>query len=965
MATRTSTQTGNWADTSTWGGSAAPGDGDIAIITSGHTVTVAANATVGSNSANVGDAVEIRATDSTTFGKLIVNDGVTLTLKGNDDTSNTAMEIDRYAVFEPQPGATIAVETAAQYETVIANAGIINAIGTLAKPITFTASGSGINWNNSATGEVKSGTGWYYDGENNIAVRALTNPWVGNSGGTALGSSGSSSVSFSSKTPAGICATEVATLADVNGVGKYYINYHTGVVYFYHVFTDGNPSFTAAYKYLSFNGWGIQSLQDQTYNEAKFEYCNFQYLGGTSARNYGLDNRYKYSATAAANRLFKLVNCTVSYCRQFCAMREFTGTSGDEIKITGNTFNHCYEGAFGAALMLNESAACSYIDIENNVLNCQQFFSIGRPYETATTHTAISVSSNTGACSGFVTSDHYVSLPNGMIEDNNILGFGQVLDSRMMDAIGGAAGNHLIIQDNTFSRGNRWFSGAYRYTTIRRNIIDSFPHHWITSSTPDDIYCPEVYIENNLFWSRHLTDSGTLETGYNHRHHLHDWRFVNNTLGRGMRSILSIGDTSDYGTYSLTTGLVVANNLAYQPKYGIERRAFDSTVYNQVQPLVLDYNLVYNPGTAAVLNYNKQATFVKSATAYNLDGTRNVLGVALFDPLYTLPEATTRSLVFTYTSATNQTLAWGGGTAVQLVVSSGTATAGANATFNGTLTDSGKSWSTDMTTGTIVRCKWVKVTGGTGSGQIRGITNNTATVLTVVPAWTTTPDATSTYAIIESEAKLFDSGASNYVRAGIYLPSLPTSTQTDTNITITASNLTSNPLLATPTANTAAGHELTTGSPAIGAAYATYAPATDYYGTTRITPDIGAFEFPDNAPPVANAGIDQTITLPTNSVVLDGTGSTDSDGTIVSFSWAYVSGPTTPFIDDSETDTASVENLVAGIYVFRLTVTDDDGSTDTDDVTVTVNPAPLTTSERGMIRSPINTIIKPTITGVC
>ena len=46
-AVRTSTQTGNWSSTSTWGGSAAPGDGDQAVIAAGHTVTVDANTTVG------------------------------------------------------------------------------------------------------------------------------------------------------------------------------------------------------------------------------------------------------------------------------------------------------------------------------------------------------------------------------------------------------------------------------------------------------------------------------------------------------------------------------------------------------------------------------------------------------------------------------------------------------------------------------------------------------------------------------------------------------------------------------------------------------------------------------------------------------------------------------------------------------------------------------------------------------
>ena len=44
----------------------------------------------------------------------------------------------------------------------------------------------------------------------------------------------------------------------------------------------------------------------------------------------------------------------------------------------------------------------------------------------------------------------------------------------------------------------------------------------------------------------------------------------------------------------------------------------------------------------------------------------------------------------------------------------------------------------------------------------------------------------------------------------------------------------------------------------------------------------------------------------------------------------------------SATNTAgiTVSNLQVGAYIYRLTVTDNDGATDTDDVTVTVNNAP-------------------------
>ena len=79
----------------------------------------------------------------------------------------------------------------------------------------------------------------------------------------------------------------------------------------------------------------------------------------------------------------------------------------------------------------------------------------------------------------------------------------------------------------------------------------------------------------------------------------------------------------------------------------------------------------------------------------------------------------------------------GGGNATNNTTS-GTATSGAAST----LTDSGKSWTTNAYAGEIV-----ELTGGTGSGQLRAITSNTATALSVNPAWTTNPDNTSVYTV--------------------------------------------------------------------------------------------------------------------------------------------------------------------------------------------------------------------------
>jgi alpha-tubulin suppressor-like RCC1 family protein len=91
-------------------------------------------------------------------------------------------------------------------------------------------------------------------------------------------------------------------------------------------------------------------------------------------------------------------------------------------------------------------------------------------------------------------------------------------------------------------------------------------------------------------------------------------------------------------------------------------------------------------------------------------------------------------------------------------------------------------------------------------------------------------------------------------------------------------------------------------------------------------------------PPAANAGTDQTITLPTNSVTLAGSGS-ETNGTIASYQWTELSGPTTATITSSSNASTTVTGLVQGVYSFQLTVTDALGVKATDAMKVTVNAA--------------------------
>lgn len=97
--------------------------------------------------------------------------------------------------------------------------------------------------------------------------------------------------------------------------------------------------------------------------------------------------------------------------------------------------------------------------------------------------------------------------------------------------------------------------------------------------------------------------------------------------------------------------------------------------------------------------------------------------------------------------------------------------------------------------------------------------------------------------------------------------------------------------------------------------------------------------FRTNQLPVANAGNASNVTLPVNTVTLNGSG-TDADGTIASYLWKKISGPTQGTIVSSATATTAVSNLAQGTYSFELTVTDNSGQSAKSNVQVTVESAP-------------------------
>ncbi|MCC7525573.1 MAG: T9SS type A sorting domain-containing protein [Chitinophagaceae bacterium] len=102
----------------------------------------------------------------------------------------------------------------------------------------------------------------------------------------------------------------------------------------------------------------------------------------------------------------------------------------------------------------------------------------------------------------------------------------------------------------------------------------------------------------------------------------------------------------------------------------------------------------------------------------------------------------------------------------------------------------------------------------------------------------------------------------------------------------------------------------------------------------------GDSQTPPPASPIVNVGSDQVITLPSNSVTLDGSKSAAGSGTITSYAWSKVSGPAATITSPASAKT-TVTSMQAGSYQFKLTVKNSNGISASANVTVTVNEAAI------------------------
>ena len=90
----------------------------------------------------------------------------------------------------------------------------------------------------------------------------------------------------------------------------------------------------------------------------------------------------------------------------------------------------------------------------------------------------------------------------------------------------------------------------------------------------------------------------------------------------------------------------------------------------------------------------------------------------------------------------------------------------------------------------------------------------------------------------------------------------------------------------------------------------------------------------DNQAPTANAGPDQVVGG--NSATLDASQSYDTDGTIAEYHWNLEHAEEAAYNRNVSGKKVTVKDLQKGFYAVYLTVIDNDGAVDTDDMVLAV-----------------------------
>lgn len=856
---------------------------DNLIIPAGVTMRFDTSGIWGSNSVAVGAGLAVRATSSSSFGVVTFAPGVVCEFRGTDwgltAESNQAVWLSAYAQFRVEGGAEVQVGNASNWQSGIAGRGrIFTDNATLLNPAKFSSPASAYTWNQTASLSPQ-GSSTQYKSTGNVRCVSIGGPsqlYLSNAAGTGPGSMADTSVAITGGAGATSAATcivnPVASIAAVVNAGDYYIDHEYCVVYYVSTATTV-PGWTVTGKRLALNNsWCIDLTHNVNGSEGQFDGAQFTYMGDAVNNNVRAVLMVGNKTTPGAggtDRRFFVKNSRFQFCGKnillgtagggagSASSGPVTGSSGDPILITDNDIHPCFNDGVAGVLGVYRQA-CPYVHIKRNAIKARTFAVLSTDGTTARELRSWEVSDNTGTCDVLLLTNYVndslaywnkgITLPNSIVERNTLTGSGQSLDAVCIAGCTGKTGEPFTVRNNRIGRVKR-VANLGSFSRYHGNAYHGTMHHvHITGVSGQTHYVQNVRVYNEIY-DVPGSDAPAVQPAYNNNIWTDDIQFSNITVSSV--GLMEFGDRFDNSGNSIVTGLIVANCVTVRASRsasgnGILRGADTATWRGRSVPTRVANNLISN-ASAQYSGFSHQAVPMRSGVAYNEDGTRGILGVVLWDPSYASPPAA-KSLVYTYTSATDRTIAWDGGTPQQVVADNGTATGLSTTTLN----DSGKAWSTALNNAGCPRARWLVITSGSNAGAVRAILGNTGTQLTFMPPLSAVVDTTPTYVILHSELQLAGADAAT-VRVGIDARTLPTSSQTDTGITFDYQEPTTDP--AFPIGSSAFNEDLSTivtdFTPAAGSSVrdtgvtGSWAPSDDIIGTLRpqgAALDIGAVE---------------------------------------------------------------------------------------------------------------------------
>lgn len=553
-------------------------------------------------------------------------------------------------------------------------------------------------------------------------------------------------------------------------------------------------------------------------NELLIENTNIQYLNGNTIPIFAASN---YSS-AVNGAHFRFEGNTVKNAGGLIQTSNLAGTASSPIPITNNAF---YNSANAGTYFVGAATGSSYVDISNNYWDVNNYpittlnANVGSPQDNP----HWSVTNNTGNVEVLISSTTsglgVINTFSDLLFQRNRLMFAGVpyqgAYAGTWQGPGGLAGHPAHFEWN-YMYGMERCAFLDQYTVTDHNLCAWAVHHGYVLNTGSGggagHYFPGLDFEYNLNVEKQVTGgSGSFfDMGYNTGYWLDSPIIRNNTSTGNSEGGISLGDLYDTGVVGLVTNATILDNLLVGDTdnqgatgFGFAKRQALSQNLTQSGIAHAGNNILAGPGPAYLsavsggspnmtnLSFNRFTKVTHNGgTLYNTDPQRNVTGIVIQNPTYT--SVASGALSLSYNSSSDIAVAWNDGSGFGAAAELNWAGAGATFPITGAVGQSadaqlamaGNWGGGDWQTG-CPESNYLQIVSGPGAGHVYAIVSCTPGQLTVVPDATNDGVTSGSVAVIvDAETRLYSADGTNYVDIGVDPRSLPSSSVSDSGISL-------------------------------------------------------------------------------------------------------------------------------------------------------------------------------------